>query len=207
MAKMILNENSRIDILWDEDKVYKSNIQEVNDDGLSISIPVINGEYLTLQSGKEIIAISYDKDGTVYKFNCKIKERKIEGTISLYVTDAPYNIEKIQRRDFVRVQFVKDIFYKRLNNEGINRAMMLDLSGGGARVKFNEKFELNDKTKIIINHEDEEIEIETKAVRIEKALDGDWICGLLFDEIDERIREKIINLVFKIMREQRARSR
>lgn len=207
MVNTFFYENSRIDIIWDEDKVYKSNIQEVNDDGLSISVPVLNGEYLNLKYGNEITALSYDKNGVIYKFNCKIKERKKDGKILLYVTDVPYNIEKIQRRDFVRVKFVKDIFYKSLNNEMLNKAVMIDLSGGGTRIKFKEKFELNDKIKIVINYQDEELYIETKVVRIEKALDGDWICGFLFDEIDERIREKIINLVFKIMREERARIR
>lgn len=209
MVNMKLSENNRIEILWEDDIIYKSTVQEVNDNSLTINVPAANGEYLTLNKGDKISVINYDKSGSVYEFTCEIKNRKVDNSIPLYVTGEPYNIKKVQRRDHVRIELVEKIGYRKKeeNNREVKEAILLDLSGGGAKVKFVEKIKLNDNIILNLNYEDEEIVIEGLVVRSYRSLEGDYICALLFNEIEEKTREKIINLVFKIMRAQRARCR
>ena len=69
-----------------------------------IDIPMENGEYLLLRKNCEIGIIIYnEKIGMLYKANLRIIGKKIEGNLRLYKVSRPYGIEKLQRRNYVRV--------------------------------------------------------------------------------------------------------
>lgn len=210
MAKLDITINSIVEILWQEN-IYKSTIQDINENEILISIPVSEGIYLTLKAGDEIEQIFYDDKGNVLAYKTNVLGRYVEKEIPFYRLSKPYDIKKIQRRDNVRVNVVQIINYIRQTElekdikeqENYENALLLDLSGGGMRIKVKEKLSLNDSIISNLTYENEKIVVKGKVMRIEKTNDKRYIYGVKFMNIDNLTREKIIKTVFRIMRKQR----
>lgn len=102
---------------------------------------------------------------------------------------------------------VEYAFYKLQNDNGEEvwkKGIILDLSGGGMKIKIEEKLSLRDRVTVnIFIAENEKVQIVGEVVRVEKSNTGEYICGLKFKEISERTRDKIIQKVFEQMRKQR----
>lgn len=207
MDKLELEINNKIEVIYGE-KNYKSVIQDIREeeDEILIFIPVLDGEYLTLVTGRVIEQIYYDNNGNVYQFKSKVLGRIKEKNLSLYRFSSPFDVRKIQRRDYVRVNFIKAINYlssKDIEKEKYKKALLLDLSGGGMKIKVDEKLDKNDLIFSKIIYDDSIIDVNGKVVRVEKTEDKEYICGINFSDIEERTREEIIRIVFKVMRKQR----
>ena len=202
--------NSMIDVLWEEN-VYKATIQDIKESEILITIPVNDGIYLTLKNESEIEQIFYDEKGNVFNYKTKVIGRYIEKDIPFYRLTKPYNIRKIQRRDYVRVNVVQVINYIKESDlqkdikteDNYENALLLDLSGGGMRIKAKEKLENNDVVIGNLKYENEKINVKGKIIRIEKTEDKRYIYGVSFIDMNKSTREKIIRTVFKIMRKQR----
>ena len=206
MKKFKLEINGNIQILEGE-VFYKSNLQDVTESYILIDIPVNNGIYLTMNDNDEIEAEHYVDGVSYYKINCRVLGRTREVKLNLYKLSKPYNISKIQRRNYVRVDMVEYAFYKLQNDNGEEvwkKGIILDLSGGGMKIKIEEKLSLRDRVTVnIFIAENEKVQIVGEVVRVEKSNTGEYICGLKFKEISERTRDKIIQKVFEQMRKQR----
>lgn len=203
MTKLKLNLNNRVDILEDK-KIYKCTIQDVTDGKVFISVPATDGEYMTLTTGKELELVIYDDNGNVFSCRSKVEGRKVEDNISMYMLSELYDIKKIQRRNYVRVEVLQVIGFKRKNEEAkFSHALLLDLSGGGMRIKVDEKLEPNELVKCVLKYNDDRINVEGKVVRVYKTEDKKYIYGINFDDIENNTRERIIKIVFTIMRKQR----
>lgn len=219
MSNIKLEMNCVIDILF-ENNVYKSTIQDVKEEEFLIAVPVNDGIYLTLNEGDELQQIIYDGNGNVFGYKSKVLGRYVEEEKPYYRLSFPYSIIKIQRRDYVRVDIVQIINYVNekeieadlkenskkaevIKKEKYKNAMILDLSGGGMRVKINDPIKLNDTIIASLKYEDDEIEVKGEVIRITKAEDRGFVCGVTFVNISNSTREKIIRTVFKIMRKQR----
>lgn len=194
-----LEVNNNIEI-YEDDKVYKSRIQSVNDKEIYIDIPLHNNEYLILNKGDNIHLIKYGNEGSVYELSCKVIDRKIEGNIRLYRLSEPYDIKKIQRRNYVRVETIRGIKCFRKDEEF--NALILDLSGGGMKIKSNKKLEMDEEIVSFIKTDDGEFMVKGKIIRVEETSFNQYSLGIEFVDIEERTREKIIKLVFSIMRKQ-----
>lgn len=210
MVNLDITINSIVTILWEEE-IYKSSVQDITENEILITIPVSDSIYLTLNEGVEIEQFFYDKKGNFYTYKTKVIGRYTEKAIPFYRVSKPYNIKKIQRRDYFRVNVVQIINYIKevdlqkdiRSEENYENALLLDLSGGGMRVKAKEKLDFNDSIISNLNYEDEKIIVKGRVVRIEKTEDKRYIYGIAFRDIDNSTREKIIKIVFKIMRKQR----
>lgn len=210
MANLELGINCRIDVLW-EDNMYKSTIQDINDEEILINIPVSDGIYLTLKDGEEIEQIFYDNKGNVFGYKNKVLGRTTEKDIPFYRISNPYDITRIQRRDYVRVNVVQVINYIKeeelktniSGEEKYEHALLLDLSGGGMRIKIKEEIKIGDIIISNLTYENEKISVRGKVIRVDKTEDKKCICGINFNDIDNSTREKIIKTVFTIMRKQR----
>ena len=202
--------NSKLEVKWG-DGIYKTLVQDSNSKNILISIPVVGGVYLTLKTGEEIELVYYDNGENIFSFKCRVINRIKENNISYYSITLPYDVIKIQRRNYVRVdtvQVIKNIkkYEKETNGQAddkISNALLLDLSGGGMRIKLREKLEKSDVISAKIGSENEEVLIKGKIVRVDITEDKRYIYGISFEELDNRTRERIIQIVFRIMREQR----
>ncbi|WP_446897141.1 flagellar brake protein [Clostridium sp. LBM24168] len=206
--------NSRMEIEM-EDGFYKSNIQDVGEDTIGISIPVNKGKYLPLKKGDNIKCIYFYKN-QMYSFNTVAVSRKIDRVLIIEIKK-PEDVRFYQRRNFVRVPLVVDILcanvpmvkdVRHLDDQiDFFNATLLNISGGGMKVSIDvsleSKLSYGRVLMLTIPAGDENITVKGRLVRIDRDINKrKIICGVSFVELDERNREKIISLVFKIMREQ-----
>lgn len=214
-SNIVFEVNKKIEIEF-EDGIYKSIIQDITDEYIGISIPVNNGQYLPLRKGERVNAIYYIGND-VYKFSTVVIDRKIE-KILLIMLKMPDKVHKVQRRGFVRVPLMLNVYcatvfqdknIQNINNNQIEffEAYSLDISGGGMRVavdrKFEKKVNYGDILLVTIPLPQENLTVRGKVVRIENDKKvPKFICGLSFIDLDQKTRETIIGLVFATMREQ-----
>lgn len=208
-----LNVNTKCEILIDN-KVYKSNVQDIDKNTISISLPVSNGEYAMLSKGTTIEVIYYDKNN-VYSFITDVVGRKTD-KVKLIVINKPAYIKKVQRRKFFRIEVSKEVQFikvdKELNKESINKVLkntgefskgfIVDLSGGGFKFISNQNIEKDEFVLAKIPIENENIPVICKCVRSDKdAITKANVCGFSFYKIDDKAIDKIVVYIFKLMRE------
>lgn len=211
MNNNIIGVNSRVDVIIDNEKVYKALIIDAEDDCIKINLPVCDDEYLMLYRGDKIEINSHTENGQCYNFYCNVLSKGKEGNILYYKLTTPYNMRKIQRRDYVRVQVLKDVEYKNLSemNEKaesleFKKGVMIDLSGGGVKIKTKERLKKGDHVILRIQLEHSKMEINGEVVRVESTPDNERLCGIMFTNISEAETDRIIKEIFEIMRKQRA---
>lgn len=208
MVKLRLGLNNRIEVIKNKE-IYKSIVQDIREKHIKINIPVNKGEYLSLAMDEEIELIYYDKESSLFNFYCKVIDRVKENNISYYRLSLPYNIKKVQRRNFVRVNVLEFIRYIKENKSlerdkvenPVKKAILLDLSGGGMKIRSKENLKKGDILLININHNDIKLDLKGRVVRVKEDND-DYLCGVSFLNIDSKTREKIIKIVFIILRKQ-----
>ncbi|KGK86116.1 flagellar brake domain-containing protein [Clostridium sp. HMP27] len=203
--------NEKIEILM-EDGIYKSNIQDLTDEYIAISVPVKSGSYLPLRKG-EIIEGIYYQDKSVYKFFTPVLGRKID-RIMMITLKKPEKFTKIQRRNFVRVYFLSNILFAVIGNKNglldingdeitFDSGYALDLSAGGIRLSATRDLYLGDIIMMNIPVKEENLSLKGKVVRVEKDENNKGIYGICFIDIDNKTVDKIMRILFQIMREQR----
>ncbi|AOR22946.1 flagellar brake protein [Clostridium taeniosporum] len=210
MSKFILKVNDRVEILV-ENKAFKSLVQDIEEDFIKINIPVCDGEYLSLKINQKVELNSYLNGGKCFNFYCDVIERGKEDNIIYYKLSEPYNVKEIQRRDFVRVDFMNIIKFKKIleseSEEEISfkDGLMIDLSGGGMRFKTKEKLEKYDNLLLEFTINDKLNYLKAQIIRLEITELNEYIYGVKFIGISEKQRDKVIGEIFNIMRKQRER--
>ncbi len=206
LKEMKIDLNNRLEVIWKE-KIYKSIIQDKYDTGFLISIPMIENEYLPASLGEVLEIINYQRDGEIYQFTSTVLNRVAEKNLPCLFMSMPKEIKRVQRRNYVRVSTNQIIRYSKGNNKShidLNKkAILMDLSGGGMRVKIKEKVNAGESITATITYKNKDILVSGQVVRIIRASDGDMVYGITFNELSDYTRENIIKIVFDIMRKQR----
>lgn len=208
-----LKVNDRIEVLVDK-KAYKTSIIDVQDEFLSINLPVIDGEYLMIHANEKVEMNSYLDEGRCFNFYSKLISRGKEGNIIYYKISKPFDIKKIQRRNFFRVDLLNTVKYKIITNNNkdeldivpYKEALMVDLSGGGLKLRVKDDIKREDLILISMTIKEIEIKLKCDVVRIESTADKDKLCGLKFIDISPAQTDIIIHGLFELVRKQRAKS-
>lgn len=212
MNNFNLNINDRIEVVT-EKKIYKTLIVDVEDDFLKINLPVNDGEYLMVHIDEKIEMNSFFDDGRCFNFHSKVISRGKEGNIIYYKILKPFDIKKIQRRNFFRVGLLDIVEYKiitDINKEDVDKlpykeAFMVDLSGGGLKFKVKDDVKIDDLLLIKMKIKEIKIELKCDIVRIESTEYKEKICGLKFLDITPVQTDIIIQGLFELVRKQRAK--
>ena len=206
---------TKLEVLY-ENEYYKSDVQDITSEYIAISLPVNENGYATPSIGRNIEVILYN-DSCIYKFISKVIKRTFEDIPMIYITISE-EYKRIQRRKYVRVSYVNYIKYMEVDEEfnpdkaskdiskDMTKCILLDLSGGGCKIKTVSKVEEGFTLGMIIPVEGEEIVAKGTVLRCIKDEDGMYEIGIKFLNMRERIREKIISYTFKIMRQQITRA-
>lgn len=211
-----LNINTNIEVKLEEE-IFKSIVQAIEDDKFFIAMPMKNGQYL-LPHIQDKIEISYVDKDCVYSFYTEVIGR-LKENIPLLILKNPDKVNKAQRRKFVRVPVVQNIKYWELNATEIEKfkktpiapkyetlkGVLLDLSGGGARLILEGKLHLNSFILLDIPMKNDTLLVPGKIMWIDRDEMGRTLYGVNFELISETIRDKIIKNTFEIMRKQRKR--
>lgn len=207
-----LKVNDRIEVVT-EKKTYKTLIIDLEDDFLKINLPVNDGEYLMVNIDQKIEMNSFFDDGRCFNFYSKVISRGKEGNIIYYKISKPFDIKKIQRRNFFRVGLLDTIEYKiitDINKEEFDslpykEALMVDLSGGGLKLKVKDDMKIDDLLLIKMKIKETKIELKCDIVRVESTEYKEKICGLKFLDITPVQTDIIIQGLFELVRKQRAK--
>lgn len=206
--------NAKCEILI-EDKVYKSNIQDVGKDYIGISIPISNGEYAPLNKNDHVTVVYYNENN-LYGFNTDVMGRRMD-IIPMILLTIPKDIKKIQRRRFFRVNLLMNVQYLKVDknishstfnslikdSKAFTKALMIDLSGGGFKLKTKEEIKSGDRFIIKIALEHENIFVLSNCMRAFRDMDTNlYVSGFSFFNIETKIQDKIIAYIFGVMREQ-----
>lgn len=212
------NVNSKCEILVD-DKVYKSSIQDIGEDYIGISTPIANGKYAPLIRNEQITVIYYDENN-LYGFNTSVIGRRMD-KIPIILLAMPKDIKKIQRRKFFRVSLLKNVEYLKVdqnisdstfnrlikNLEAFNKGLIIDLSGGGLKLKTKEEVKVEDRFIIKIPLEYENVFVISDCIRVFRDINTNlYVSGFSFFNIERNTQDKIIAYIFGIMREQMKKS-
>lgn len=196
--------NTNIEVEYG-DKIYKSKIQDVEEDFISLYLPVVDGEYLLLKLNEEVDMIYFDHKRNTFRLTSKVIGREISGNVRLIKLTKPYKITQIQRRNYVRVGLVDSVeIGTKVDDEIVyTKQWITDLSGGGIRFISKIEHNKNDEVYLKLEQYNKNLHVTGKVVRKEKTEDGRYLYGVEFTDIGERDREIIISNVFKLMRKQR----
>lgn len=212
------NVNSKCEILVD-DKVYKSSIQDIGEDYIGISTAIANGKYAPLIRNEQITVIYYDENN-LYGFNTSVIGRRMD-KIPIILLAMPKDIKKIQRRKFFRVSLLKNVEYLKVdqnisdstfnrlikNLEAFNKGLIIDLSGGGLKLKTKEEVKVEDRFIIKIPLEYENVFVISDCIRVFRDINTNlYVSGFSFFNIERNTQDKIIAYIFGIMREQMKKS-
>lgn len=206
--------NNRIEILW-EDGTYKSHVQDIGDDFVAISIPAKEGKFLPLKAGERVEVVYYG-EREVYQFNTLVAGRKID-RIAMIVLKLPSKVQLVQRRDYIRISCLQEVPFIKLK-EGLSKellkvvtndtskfksALLVDLGGGGIKLKMDEEMKPGECIMAHLHFISKDLFIYGKMMRVFQDEDNRYVCGIKFNELDNKDFEKIIQYIFKLMREQR----
>jgi c-di-GMP-binding flagellar brake protein YcgR len=229
MSKSIFKVNQNIEIEIKHGLYtgkYNSRIEEVNKDSFEIAIPSKQGHLLPLSEQTWFIGKLVDSS-CLYVFKAKIQHVELKQSIPMWVVEKPKEIEKTQRRSYIRIEARLPVKMKivpedeiALNVDGKRYVpedlkgktwdlLTKDVSGSGAKVIS--KFCVPEDTKIAVIISLPEVGDFTtlaRVVRTELAnpeLGIYWI-GVHFIDLSEKERDKIVRFVFKQQIEMRKRN-
>ncbi len=206
-----------------EKSFYYSNIQDITDDLILISVPSSeSGRPIGLRMG-DLLEVALTKDKKRYGFFSQVMGRRLEPFFMLEIRK-PGKIYIAELREYFRVPVyipyrakivvetykegkLEYTFPKELTLDKIFfKGHIHDISGGGVFITADKKLEVGTLFLMSFSLKEEEFrDIPCKVVRrhiLDRAKEKEGY-GAKFHNIDEKVREKIIKFCFARQRELR----
>ncbi len=205
-----INQKIQVGLLSSKENSYVSNIQDIKDGELTISIPTKGANPLALNNG-DLIKVSFISDSSRYEFKTKVIGWRYDN-IPMYALAMPEICKRVQLRKFVRIPTILEVMYAEVTDEGeygeFIKSTSLDLSGGGIRLMLKKDFSpgarLLLKIYIPMKNGLECLEIMGVVVR---TLPGEHLksinAAVKFINISRRQQDLIVRYAFGKMAEQR----
>ncbi|MEA3423162.1 MAG: flagellar brake protein [Bacillota bacterium] len=213
---------SKIEVFSVENELIgNSTLMDFNENALFISAPMLNSIIKNLKIGSEIKIVYYTKK-KIFGFYSVIRSEVIDNIV-LYEIDTPKEFSVVQRRKFVRIPVIFEMKYitleqgeafssdltvfedvERYYGNRIKNCMAVDLSGEGIGMVVKEDLKINDKMIIILENSQINVVVLGKVRRKKKLKNSEYSyrLGIQFIDIGNTVKEKIIQYVFKKMRDQ-----
>ncbi|AOT68260.1 flagellar brake protein [Geosporobacter ferrireducens] len=174
-----------------------------------IATPILNSTIVSIPNDTVIRVIYYKKSAGVYSYLAKIIGRKTVNNISYLKVQKIGNILKTQRRNFFRLDVVLNAKIKVIEpqeNKELNIDVLTkDLSGGGTKMISKVKLSPGTNIQVTIEADGNYIITEGKIIRCIPCLESDYPfeLGVIFEDIDEKIRTQIVSFIFDYQRKMR----
>lgn len=205
-------------------RMYKSQVTDVGENGeVEIAMPIEKGQVRLLPLGVRYGFVFYTNSG-MYHCMGQIKERCKRDNIYVLRVELYSRMEKYQRRQYYRYSCLMDAEYYRITEaeakecapedilshlrddcfyEKKRTCMVLDVSGGGARIKAEENLQADSFLLFILklsnDQMDEQHYIAGHVVTSEelKGEPGWYEARIQFIIKEDRVREEIIKYIFE----------
>lgn len=211
MAQINFKINGKVEIISENGEIYSSDIQDIDKKSIAISVPIKECKYLPLRKGERIEVIYYEGN-SIYKFPSAVIKRT-NSNVPLIWINKIVDARKIQRRKFVRIPILCDTKFAPINREvkldktnlkdiKFLEGTILDLSGGGVRLKTDSNLKKEDVLAMILKIGDAVLVAKGEVKRIDIVNFKEKIYGVKFLGLSINQQDKIIEYVFEIMRKQ-----
>jgi len=203
----ILSFDQRIEITFGEGEkslTTVSRVEDVTEDTITIAMPYINGLPAPLEVGEEVV-VRFSTHNQYYSFSTTVKSRA-RSPVPVINLNVPERIHSSERRQYVRVKASVMITLTIPSDPGQTRTISgtsFDLSGGGLLTILREPITVGTDLAIKMTVSPEEIiEVEGRVVRCDLIRDvRRYRIGIQFVNISEKVRDRIIRVVFHHLRE------
>jgi len=202
--------------------VMKSEIHQVPSQvKVIVSMPIYEGRRFPIDIGKRITLFCMKKNVGVFSFSGLVVQRDIVDNIPRLHIQRVSPVRKTQRRDYFRLPIVMDakikipdgiVKEKRIFKGKIEEVEEIqykeievvtkDISGGGLRGVINDQVDIGTEVKTVLNLDNRTIEVDSTVVRCMVIPDSiiRYDLGIKFNEMDEKIRSRIITFIFERQR-------
>lgn len=185
------------DMLSHKENEYKSQLLDIKGDILYIAVPIVEGALVPIHTGGVVKILFFKKEGVFY-FYANVLERSKDVKIPYLVVQKISDLEKLQRRNFYRLEVSLPVKFKQLDNSEESEGIVKDISGGGLKLHTLSQLQMDQSIEICLCLECYNINIIGKVVRIEKIDSKFYEYGIYFVEINEKDRDKIIRFIFNM---------
>lgn len=211
VKKSRLHIQQKIEVSKDEESgFYKSSIQELDEDTISVAVPIRQGRRLPLRQG-DTVRVQFTVDDAIYSFQATVLEQKKSNDVHLYVLTRPGLYSRIQRRNFVRFPVSLPVTFRVLSGDGEEegeefKGITVDISGGGLQLTASFSPEQGDMVQVRLSLDDSSPRELLLRGEVAWSYPDHWLrltrFGIRFTEIDEMERERIISYIFRQMRQR-----
>lgn len=118
--------------------LYRLKVMAVYKNKIELDLPMENGERPEMIGRGELLTISFAARSGLNKLDVKVKQ--VNEMRKIFSVMPQGEIQRIQRRRYVRISLKKEIKYQRIVNEEDDfiEAMMIDISASGLKMRINE---------------------------------------------------------------------
>ncbi len=205
--------------------IYKSQVNDITSSGeIEVTMPIEQGKVVLLPLGVRYEFVFYTNGGLYHGIG-RIKERYKKDNIYVLLIELQSQLEKFQRREYYRFPCLMDILFYQISPEDAKRmpadrllqqfredgsakdaqkqAMLLDLSGGGARVIGKDVLERDSYILMVIrlstSSMDKQYFIKGHVLSSEEAENrwGKIETRVQFIFHDNQMQEEIIRYIFE----------
>ncbi|MGE5454720.1 MAG: flagellar brake protein [Methylocystaceae bacterium] len=190
------------------DKNYHSRVEGIDHNDIQIGIPLSNGALLPVYNGDEI-RVSYtvkkEYDQLIsYSFTSRVQGRD-KNPVPVMLLELPHHVDKAQRRKFLRIPVNLPCQWLVPEMEDEYNATVIDVSGGGCRLKIHQPIDVGTIINLKLNLPDKPALLLTcQTVRVlvrEDKSETFYHCGFEFIQIRENHRDIIIKYLLDIQRD------
>ncbi|MFW6269796.1 MAG: flagellar brake protein [Bacillota bacterium] len=186
---------------------FNSKISDIKNDKIKILTPTVKGELVPLRKNLKL-DIFYTGNTAAYKFTSRIVDRELE-PVPVLVIKYPEKVERIQRRDYFRLQIQIEVKYRHVDSEGeplddkFRETISRDLSGGGIKMVVENELNVDTLLELYLDiPEIKKIPIMGKVVQTHTE-EKVKTAGIEFKAINPQLRDQIVGWLFDKQRELR----
>ncbi len=198
----MLKLNQKIKLVIDNGSseiTYQSRVEDLLGKKIIVAAPVEAGKIVPIRpQTKLMISIALVSPGSEgqYQIDAIVTQRFYQGNLALLSLELVGDWQKIQLRDFVRVNVLLEGTYAG------HKVLVKDISGGGMMFFSEQEIISDEQIYIDLQLEHMVIRLNGKIVRVEPKDDG-FEYGFAFVDLDETTRQEIIQYVYKRQIESR----
>lgn len=190
---------SKIKLFYEKSELV-SVIQYIGKDYILAEVPIVKGsikDLFNIECGIEI----YNINGFLIKGKTEIHEITNYDSIRVIKIAYPRETEEIQRRKYYRISG-NEVIYVKTSSKTKDKCIMENLSGAGMKINTPKIYEVGDDIYIEMKINNKFINVSGSIVRREKIGFSNYAYGIQFKDIDDDVREIIINKVFSKLQKE-----
>lgn len=179
---------------------FKSTIADVVGDVVKAGMASLKGRFIPLPVGSMARLLVTDQS-SIYVFYASVIENTEENGLPITIFKVRSKIRRVQRRRFLRVEFVTKGTLKIIGTQETFDFMTKDISAGGARILTAARIEVGQIVSLSMKI-DEDLNFENIQSQIVRTIENESSdlreYGIMFLNLPSSIEDKITRFVFKL---------